>query len=226
MNILEIKKEQIRLAKKVLVKDEFEEIKYIAGCDQSFLEDNRVISAIVVLDYNTMQVIEKKYGIAEAPMQYIPGFRAYRESPAVVDAFSNLTQRPDIMIVDANGILHERKIGMASHLGIILDIPTIGVAKKLLLGEEKEDKIIVDGETRGMALKTKDTAKPIYVSPGHRVSMKTAESIIRKCIVGNHKMPEPLHEAHKYSNKIREMMIANEKNTTAAKPAEGGQEHG
>ncbi len=211
MNIRDLKKEQLRLAKKVMVKDDFEEIKYVAGCDQAFI-DNKVISAVVVLDFKTLEIVEKRYAVVEAPIQYIPGFLSYRESPAVVEAINKLKNKPDILMVDANGILHPRKIGMASHLGILLDMPTIGVAKKLLLGEEKDGKIIVEGEKRAVALKTKEHAKPIYVSPGHRVSLKTSEEIVRKCMVEKHKMPEPLHEAHKHSNKARKRMLDKEGN--------------
>lgn len=207
MNIAELKREQIKLAKKVIVKDDYDELNYVGGCDQAFI-DNKVISAVVVLDYKTMQVVEKKYGMADAPIPYIPNFLSYRESPAVIDAVSKLNQKPDILLVDGNGILHPRKLGMASHLGILLDMPTIGVAKKLLLGEEKDSKIIVEGETRGVILKTKEHSRPIYVSPGHRVSIKTAEEIVKKCMVEGHKMPEPLHEAHKYSNKVRDRLLA------------------
>jgi deoxyribonuclease V len=205
MNVRDLKKEQLRLAKKVVVKDDFDEINYIGGCDQAYV-DHKVISAVVVLDANTLEVVEKKYATADAPIQYIPGFLSYRESPAVVEAVAKLKQKPDVLMVDGNGILHPRKIGMASHLGILLDMPTIGVAKKLLLGEEKDGKIIVEEETRGAVLKTKEHAKPIYISIGHRVSLKTAKDMVKKCMVEKHKLPEPLHEAHKYSNKVKARM--------------------
>ena len=205
MNVRDLKKEQIRLAKKVTIKDDFDQLEYIGGCDQAFI-GNKVISAVVVLKKDTLEVVEKKYAVVEAPIQYIPGFLSYRESPAVVEAVAKLDQKPDVLIVDANGILHPRRIGMASHLGILLDMPTIGIAKKLMLGEEKDGKIIFEDEKRGAVLKTKEYAKPIYVSPGHRVSLRTALDIVKKSMVEKHKMPEPLHEAHKYSNKIKKRM--------------------
>lgn len=207
MNIQELKKEQSRLVKKIVTKDDFDEIIYIGGCDQAYL-DGKVVSCIVILEYKTLKIVEKKYAVADAPMQYIPGFLAYRESPAVVEAMSKIDQKPDILLVDGNGILHPRKIGLASHLGIILDTPTIGVAKKLTLGEEKDGKIVLEGEKLGAVLTTKEHAKLIYISIGHRVSLKTAEEVIRKCMVEKHKMPEPLHEAHKYSNKVRDRLLA------------------
>ncbi|MBW2967731.1 endonuclease V [Candidatus Woesearchaeota archaeon] len=219
MNIRELKKEQLRLAKKVKVKDDFDDINYVGGCDQAYL-DGKVISAVVVMDYKTLKIVEKKYAVADAPMQYIPGFLSYRESPAVMEAVSKLEQKPDLLFVDGNGILHPRRIGMASHLGILLDMPTIGVAKKLLMGDVEGESIVFESETRASLLRTKEHAKPIYVSPGHRVSLKTALEISRKCLVEKHKLPEPLHEAHKYSNKVRARLISE-----GAAPGKEPEEH-
>jgi deoxyribonuclease V len=212
MKVADLRKEQLRLAKKVITKDEFDQLEYIGGCAQTYIE-KKVISAVAVLEYKTLKVVEKKYACVAAPIQYIPGFLSYRESPAVVEAVSKLKQKPDVLLVPANGILHERKIGMASHLGILLDMPTIGLAKKLSLGEEKEGEIIVDGEKRGVLFETKEHARPLYLSIGHRVSLKTAQEIAKKCMVEKHKMPEPLHEAHKYSNKIRDRLMEKEGET-------------
>ncbi len=202
MNVMDLKKEQLRLAKKVIVKDDFDELNYIGGCDQSYI-GNKVISAVVVLDHKTLEVVERQYAAVDAPMQYIPGFMTYRESPAVMEAMSKLEQKPDVLIVPANGILHPRKLGMASHLGILLDMPTIGVSKRPLVGEEKDGKVVVEDEVKGVVMKTKQHSKPIYISPGHRVSLKTAEDIVKRCMVEKHKMPEPLHEAHKYCNRVK-----------------------
>ena len=207
MKIKDLEKEQLRLAKKVIVKDDFDNIQFIGGCDQTFI-DNKVVSTVVVLDYHTLKLVERTYAIADAPIQYIPGFRSYRESPAVIEAVSKLNQRPDILMIDGNGILHTHKIGIASHLGILLDTPTIGISKKLIIGEEKNGKITIDGETCGIEMKTKTHAKPIYISPGHRVSLKTATEVVKNCMIEKHKLPEPLHQAHKFSNKTREKLLA------------------
>lgn len=209
MNVRDLKKEQLRLAKKVIVKDDFDQIEYLGGCDQAFI-GNKVISAVVVLKKDTLEMVEKKYAVAEAPIQYIPGFLSYRESPAVVEAVAKLQQKPDVLFVDGNGILHPRRIGIASHIGILLDMPTVGIAKKLLLGEEKDGKVVFEDEKRAAVLKTKEHAKPIYVSPGHRVSLRTALELVKNCMVEKHKMPEPLHEAHKYSNKVKKRMMEKE----------------
>jgi len=197
-----LKKEQIKLARKVLTTDQFDEIKTIAGVDQAFAGEE-VISAIIVCDYESMEVIEEKSAVVKAIIPYIPGFLSYRESPAAVEAFSKLEKRPDMLIVEANGILHPRRLGMASHLGILLDQATIGVAKNRLCGEEKDSRIYVDKELRGYSFVSREHAKPIYVSPGHKVSPQTSLEIIKKCMRYPHKMPEPLHLARKLSTKLR-----------------------
>ena len=196
------KEEQLRLAKKVVVKDEFDEIKLVGGVDQSF-KDNKIISAFIVCDYKTMEVVERKYAIVEASVPYIPGYLSYREAPAAVEAFLKLEKKPDIILVEAHGIAHPRKFGMASHVGLLLDKPTIGVAKKLLFGEVKNDKIVIGEEVRGFSLITKEHAKPIFISPGHKISLKTSLEIVKNCIRLPHKLPEPLYLAHRYANKIR-----------------------
>ncbi|MBW2977401.1 endonuclease V, partial [Candidatus Woesearchaeota archaeon] len=187
------------------VKDEFDEIKLVGGVDQAF-KDNKIISAFVVCDYKTMEVIERKYVVVEASMPYISGYLSYREAPAIVEAYLKLENKPDVILVDAHGIAHPRKLGMASHVGLLLDKTTVGVAKKLLVGEIKEDKIIVEEKVRGYGLVTKEYARPIFVSPGHKIGLKTSLEIVKNCMKLPHKLPEPIHLAHRYANKIREKL--------------------
>ncbi len=204
VNINKLKKEQLKLAKKVILKDSFEQVNLIGGCDQAFYE-NKVISVMVVFDMDG-KLVERKYAVSDVKVPYIPGFLAYREMPAVLDAFNKLENKPDILLCDCNGILHPRKIGMASHVGIILEVPTIGVAKKKLLGIVDENKkIIHDDQVMGFEVETKEHAKPIYVSPGHMVSMKTSVKLVEEWLKG-HKTPEPLHIAHKFANRIKKKM--------------------
>lgn len=206
-DVKKFKEEQLRLAKKVVVKDEFDEIKLVGGVDQAF-KDNKIISAFVVCDYKTMEVVEKKYAVVEASVPYIPGYLSYREAPAVVEVYSKLENKPDIILVEAHGIAHPRKFGMASHVGLLLDKPTIGVAKNLLVGEIKDNKIIIGEDIRGFGLVTKEHANPIFISPGHKISLKTPLEIVKNCIRLPHKLPEPLYLAHRYANKIREKLEA------------------
>ena len=202
IDINKLKEEQIKLAKKVVIRDSVKSIKTVAGAEQAFFED-KVISAIVVCDYRDFRIIEEKYSISDVKIPYISGFMFYREGPAVMEAFSKLEHKPDVLMINGNGILHSRRMGMASHLGILLDTATIGVAKRHSLGEIKEKTIYVDKEARGYELMSREHAKPLYVSPGHKVSLKTSFDIVKKCIISPHKLPEPLHLAHKYANKIK-----------------------
>jgi deoxyribonuclease V len=201
INFNELKKEQLKLAKKVITADGFEKITTIAGADQAYV-GNKVISSIVVCDYKTLEVIEKKHAIVDAKLPYKSGFLFYSDGPAVMEAFNKLDNKPDVLIVEANGILHPRRIGMASHVGILLDVPTMGVTKRLMLGQVKGNTIYVEKEARGYELITRQHARPIYVSPGNKVSLKTSLEIIKNCLREPHKLPEPLHLVHKYSKKV------------------------
>ena len=206
IDINKIKEEQVKLAKKVIISDAFDKIETIAGVDQAFIGED-VISGIAVCSYKELMSIEKKYAVARAKIPYIPGFLFYREGPAIIEAFSKLENKPDILIVDGNGILHPRRFGMASHIGILLDTATIGVAKSLLFGEVKDNRVIIDKEVRGYQLVTREHAKPIFVSPGHKISLQSSVGLVKKFMIPNHKLPEPLHLAHKYVNTIREELI-------------------
>jgi len=208
MDLNKLKEEQLKLAKKVIINDKFEKIKTVAGVDQTFTKEE-VISGIVVCNYKDLKLIEKKYAIVKAKFPYVSGLLTYRESPAIVEAFNKLENKPDILIVDGNGILHPRRIGMASHVGILLDMPTIGVAKKLIVGEVKEGTIYMEKEARGYELITREHSRPIYVSPGNNVSLKTSLEIVKKCIKVPHKLPEPLHLAHRYANKVKKKLEKN-----------------
>ena len=201
MNIRELKAEQIKLAKKVLLKDDFSGPKIIAGLDHSYSEED-IISCIVLWDIKTEKIVEKIIHKEKDPMPHMHGFLSYREAPSGVAAFQKLKNKPDLMMINGNGILHPRKMGVASHIGILLDIPTIGIAKNLLCGEQRDDAVYLQGEPVGRAVVTKEKTKPIYISPGHKVSLKSAIEITKKCFRG-HKMPEPLHLAHKFSVKLK-----------------------
>ena len=201
VDLSKLKEEQIKLAKKVSIVDSIKNFKTVAGCDQIYIE-NKVISAMVVCDYKSMEVMESKYAVVEGKIPYKSGFLFYKDGPAVIEAYNKLEQKPDVLLVEANGILHSRRIGMASHVGILLDVPTVGVTKKLGLGEVREQTIYVEKEARGYEFVTKEHANPIYISPGHMISLKTSMEIIKNCIREPHKLPEPLHLAHKYGKKV------------------------
>ncbi len=136
-------------------------------------------------------------------MPYSPSMVAFREGPAVIDAYRTLENKPDVLIVKGEGVVRPLRVGLASYVGVILNKPCIGVAKELMHGRLDEDKLVFDGEIRGIAIKTKEFANPVYVTPGHNINLDTAVEIIKKGSIEPYKLPLPLHLAHKYVNKSK-----------------------
>lgn len=205
MNLTKWQEEQIEIAKKVIVKDDFKKIETIAGADISFFSKKGVCS-VVVCDKN-MKIIEKQHHVADMKLLYIRNFLFYREGELIMETFKKLSKKPDVLMIDGSGILHPLRIGMASHLGVLLDQPTIGITKKLLCGKIEGNKILVNNEIRGMVVQTKQFARPIYVSSGHKISLDTAVELVRKSIIPPHKLPEPLHLAHRLADKMRDRLV-------------------
>ena len=200
MDIYELKKEQVKLASKVIVQDRSIKLKSIAGTYCLPVGD-KLLGCVVVLSFPDLELLEKKTFLLDNPLPYKTGFLAYREMPAIIDAFNQLEEEPDIILVNAPGILHLRKVGMASHLGLALNKPTIGVTTNHLIGKIEKGKIMMDGEILGFEVRTRDHSNPVYVSPGHMVSLGSSLSIVQKAIKHPHKMPEPLHLAQRIAKK-------------------------
>lgn len=191
-----------------ITEDEFGELRLIAGVDQAFGGEN-IISGIVVLHYDSLEVIERAYSIQPVSFPYISTFLSFREGPAIVSAFEKLKTSPDILMVDGAGINHPRRAGIATHIGVALDVPTIGITKKILCGEGKEpaqvgeaSPLIYDGKKVGWLLKSTNRSRAIVVAPGHRVSLDSSLSIVKACLRG-HKLPEPARLAHEYANGLK-----------------------
>ena len=200
MDTFELKKEQLKLAQKVVLKDNFTKIKTIGGTACLPL-GNKLLAVIVVCEYPSMKVLEKQSYLLSDPLNYIPGFLAYREMPALIEAYNKLEQEPDLLIVNGQGIAHQRKLGLASHLGLALNKATIGVTKNHLLGKIENGKIIYHNQIVGFEIKTKEHANPVYVSPGHLASLGSTLKLVSEMIKPPHKMPEPLHIARKLAKK-------------------------
>jgi deoxyribonuclease V len=200
METFELKKEQLKLAKKIELKDNFDKIKSIAGIECTVV-NNKLLACVVLCEFPSMKVVQKKTYFLSDPLPYKPGYQAYREMPAMVEAYNSLDEDADLILVMGIGINHPRKIGIASHLGLILNKPSIGVTQKLLFGKVEKGKIIYNNEIAGFEIKTKDHANPIYVSPGNYITLGSTLDITSKCIKALHKMPEPLHLAHKFVKK-------------------------
>ncbi|MBN2457595.1 endonuclease V [Candidatus Woesearchaeota archaeon] len=201
VDLTKLKDEQRRLARKVDLIDGFSKLDTVAGCDIAYTDD-KVISVIVVCDIGSMKVREAKHSVMDIRFPYIAGFLSYREAVPTVETYHKLELDPDVMIIEGNGILHPRKMGLASHVGLLTDKPTIGVSKKLLCGTPEKNTVYIGKEAVGKVLDTKEKAKPIYLSPGHKVSLKSSLSVVKSCLK-EHKLPEPLHLAHKYAMKIK-----------------------
>jgi len=198
---------QEELRKEIILEDRLpEKIKTIAGADQAFPEKDRVRSCIAVLSFPELNVIEKAFSEIETDFPYIPGLLTFREGPGIIEAYKKLRKKPDTLMIDGHGIAHPRRMGIATHIGILLDIPTIGVAKKKLIGDFKAPEKVGEyeplkyqNEIIGAVLKSKEGCNPIFISPGHKISLKTSIDVVKKCLKG-HKLPEPTRLAHKFVN--------------------------
>jgi deoxyribonuclease V len=199
-----LEEEQKKLARLVKLKDslKFEDIQLFAGCEATTL-GNHVICAITVMNTN-LEVIEEKFAVQRARFPYISAFRAYRELPVMMECWEKIENVPDVIIVNGHGISHPYRFGLASHFGISINKPVIGVASSLLCGEIKEGKIYFEGKVVGEEVVTKKGSNPIYVSPGHMISLNTSVEIVKKLLREPHKLPEPLDAAHRHANKVKD----------------------
>jgi deoxyribonuclease V len=195
---------QKQLAPHVVKHNAFGEVHRVAGVDVGFPGGGDVTrAAIAVLSFPELQVVEIAQAEIPTTFPYIPGLLSFRETPAVLAAFERLTARPDLLVVDGQGYAHRRRFGIACHLGVLLDIPSIGSAKSLLVGrpgplaEERgaTAPMIDRREVVGMAVRTRQRVNPVYVSIGHRIDLPTAVRYILDCCT-RYRLPEPQRHAH------------------------------
>jgi len=205
IDLEKLKKEQKKLAKSIQIKDsiDFSLAERIAGISGVF-SGNMMFCGIIVMN-PSLEIIEQQYHSEKVNFPYIPGFRAYRELPVMIKTLEKLEVKPDLILVPAHGILHSR-LGLASHLSIATGIPTIGVAKSLIEGEQKDNEIFLNGKKVGEVVRLKEKSSPIYISPGNMISLKTAVELTKK-LSTYHKLPEPLYQAHRYADKIMKEII-------------------
>ncbi len=205
IDVKALKAEQKKLSKSILLKDafDFKLANRFTGITTVILEKSHEILASAVLLDENLEIIEEKYTIKPIKFPYIPGYRAYRELPAMIKAYKKLEEQPDVIFVEGHGIAHPRGLGLASHFGLAIAKPTIGIAKTALVGEKKNNKIVLNNKTIAQCLVTKKGSKLIFVSTGHMISLKTAVEITKKCVKEPHKLPEPLIQARKYTAKTK-----------------------
>jgi deoxyribonuclease V len=178
---------------------------FVAGADAAFSED-RVFAAACLYSYPDLTLIERSTATEASIYPYVPGYLFFREGKAIIAALNKLRTKPDIILVDGQGIAHPRGIGSASHLGVLLGKPTIGCAKTRLVGEYREpvklkerwSEMIYEGRKMGAVLRTRDNVRPLFVSPGHVIDLEGAIRVTLRC-VGRYRIPEPLRCADRLS---------------------------
>ncbi len=189
-----------------VVPDLLSSARYVAGVDVHQAADGKMRAVVCVLTFPSLTVEEYADAEVEVSFPYIPGLLAFREGPAVLKAFEKLNVTPDFILWDAQGRAHQRRLGLASQMGLILDIPSVGCAKSILYGEWTEPRDEVgawtpiidpkDGDIIGATVRTKRGVQPVFVSIGHKVSLETAIELVLRCCAG-YRIPEPLRCAHK-----------------------------
>lgn len=203
-----IRTQQI-LSLKVRLKWDRRDILLIAGADFAYdSEEKRIQASIAVFKMPELELLEVSQAMRATQFPYIPGFLAFREGPAFLEAFRRIRHRPDVTLIDGNGIAHPRNMGLASFVGVVLDICTIGCAKTPFYpfaypAEEKGAYTTFTNEKQekvGICLRTRDHAKPIFVSPGHRIDFGQARDIVLKC--SKFRIPEPLRQAHRLASRV------------------------
>ena len=199
---------QERLRNRVVPHDRLAGTDRLAGVDVGFEEAGAVTrAAVVVLDGNTLETVERSLARRPTTFPYVPGLLSFREIPAILEALDALTSPPQVMLCDGQGIAHPRRFGIAAHLGVITDIPVVGVAKTRLVGdhgpvpEERGGWCALEdgGEVIGAVLRTRKGVKPVYVSIGHRVSLETAVALVMAC-TSRFRLPETTRAAHRLAS--------------------------
>ncbi len=205
---------QHAMAERVIADDALGPVARLGGVDVSNLRfdpERRIHAGIVVLDATTLALQAEAGASGTAALPYIPGYLAFREVPMLLAAWERLDPKPDLVLVDGHGVAHPRGLGIASHFGVTLDVPTIGVAKSILVGAPAgplgaeagaRTPLVWHGRVLGMVLRTRARANPLYISPGHRVSLETAVDWVLRAGRG-YRLPEPTRLAHLAANRQR-----------------------
>ncbi len=187
------------------------QIQYIAGSDISFNRFSDIGYAVVlVFSFPDFTLVEKSLVVGKLDFPYISGLLSFREIPLLLEAYNNLKIKPDLLVVDGQGIAHPRRLGIASHFGLVIDKPTIGSAKSVLVGKYQEPELIAGSwsemidkdEVVGAAFRSKFKTNPIFISPGHKIDLLGSVEIIRQCLKG-YRIPEPTRQAHIAVNEFR-----------------------
>jgi deoxyribonuclease V len=205
ITIEEARRIQSVLREKVIPRDCIVKIGTVGGCDVGRVKGaRRLVCAIVVFSFPELKEIGRVSAVADETFPYVPGYLSFREAPVIFKAWEKLTEKPDVLMCDGHGVAHPRGIGIASHVGVVLDVPTVGVAKKRLFGVCEEPAVDRGAYTYirhpatmdiiGAALRTRSGVKPVFVSVGHRISLGSAIALTLSCSLG-FRIPEPTRRA-------------------------------
>ena len=212
VEIEEAREVQLGLSQWLILEGEPKKLSLIAGADVSYSkEDRRVWGGVVIIDIKEWEVIEERGAYCETAFPYIPGYLSFREMPVLLKAFEKVQTIPDVVLLDGQGIAHPRQMGIASHMGLFLDMPSVGCAKKRFVGEsnpvgrEKGSRtpLRLNEKNVGWVLRTREGVRPVFVSPGHRIALKSAVDVVLKSC-RKYRLPEPLRKAHHLANRLRE----------------------
>lgn len=215
---------QVELAARVSLQDDFPQPpRTVAGFDVGFEDAGETTrAAVVLLDADSLRPREAHVARVPTSMPYVPGLLSFRELPALLAALALLAEAPDLVFVDGHGIAHPRRLGIAAHFGVATGLPSLGVAKKRLAGQhappgpERGDRapLQLHGETVGWALRSKPRCNPLFVSPGHRVSVATAAELVLRFATG-YRLPEPTRLADRLASRKGEVMPGTSADTDA-----------
>jgi deoxyribonuclease V len=204
---------QRELAMRIVEKQIPAQLKLVAGIDVSYNRGSDIFyAAAVVVRIKDMETVEIATATAIATFPYIPGLLSFREGPVALKVLELLESTPDVVIFDGHGKAHPRRLGLASHIGLFLDVPTIGCAKSLLIGSYREPSprkgsacnLVDKQETIGKVLRTRDHVKPVFVSTGNNADLDSAVALVKKCCAG-YRLPEPTRRAHLAVNEYRRL---------------------
>jgi len=233
VSVAEARAIQEELRENWIAEDDFGEVKTVAGLDAAFIltgsqalakkpnrwnalrEANRAVAAAIVYKYPEMEEIERAFAVVELGFPYVPGFLSFREIPALLAALEKLRRLPDLLFCDGQGIAHPRRMGLATHLGIVVDRATIGCAKSILIGEHGAvgsakgswAALCDKGEVVGAAVRTRQGVRPVYVSPGNRVSLESALRLTLSVSDG-FRIPRPTRDADRFVSEMKRNLLA------------------
>lgn len=199
---------QLSLRDEVVAEDRLDPVRLVAGVDVGFEQDNSIArAAIAVLDFPDLNVVETAVARRKVRFPYVPGFLSFREMPAILAAFERLQRMPNLVLCDGQGLAHPRRFGIACHFGVLTGLPAIGAAKTRLVGEHHDlppergtwRYLRIDGEVVGAALRTRAHTRPLFVSVGHRISLRTAIHYVLACCT-KYRLPETTRMAHRLAS--------------------------